>query len=169
MRIFNEKTEWIFAIMGCAIIFYVAYLSGNIARNFPLSVPILMLTLCLISILIVLLPFFKNISRQTKIFIVTGALAVSAFTNLVFFEDDSFHTEPLICNLFLHGHIKSGDGERESNDGEEYTVTEYRFIPASKNDNIEKNLIDLVLLEISVGSILFPYFLLRYKLNVSFK
>ena len=158
-----------FGIMGCAIIFYVAYLSGNIARDFPLSVPILLLALCLISILIVLLPIFKSISEQTKIFIVTGALVLSAFTNLVFIYDDSFQTEPLICNLFLRGQIKSYNSERESNDGEEYTATQYRFIPASKNDDIAKNLVDLVLLEISVGSILFPYFLLRHKLNVSFK
>ena len=169
MRIFNEKTEWIFGMIGCAIILYVAYLSGNIARNFPLSVPILLLALCLISILIVLLPVFKNISRQTKIFIVTGSLFLSAFTNLVFFDKNSFHTEPLICNLFVHGHIKSEDVEKQSDEGEEYTVTEYRFIPASTKDDITKNLVDLALLEISVGSILFPYFLLRYKLNVSFK
>jgi hypothetical protein len=169
MRIFNEKTEWIFGIIACAVILYVAYLSGNIAREFPLSVPILSLTLCLVSILIVLLPVFKNISRQTKIFIVTGALVLSAFTNLVFLDDDSFHTEPLICNLFVRGHIKSEDVEKESDDGEEYTVTQYRFISASPKDDIAKNLVDLALLEISVGSILFPYFLLRYKLNVSFK
>jgi hypothetical protein len=66
MRIFNEKTEWIFGIIACAVILYVAYLSGNIAREFPLSVPILSLTLCLVSILIVLLPVFKIFQDKLK-------------------------------------------------------------------------------------------------------
>lgn len=169
MKFFSERTELIFGLIGSAVILYLAYLSGNIAREYPISIPIVLFTFCLVSTLVVLLPVFKNISRQTKIVIVSFALALSAFTNLVFFDRENFKTEPLICKSFAKGSIKSVDYEDESDDGREYTVTKYYFIPASNNDDLIKNLVDLCLLEISVMSILFPYFLLRHKLGVDFK
>src|SRR5690348_13980821 len=164
---FNKNFEWLLSLVAIAIMGLLAYYSGEIMRNVPLIVPIILFSMCAIGVITVLYPPFK-ISRDAKITILGITLALSAFVNISLFDRDNFHAESSICKVLLKGYIKTEDYEAQSDDGQDYSGTRYEFVPATKRGKLEKNLIDLFLVEISVSSILFPYFLLRHKLKVSF-
>lgn len=169
MKQLKESLPAILGIGGFVAICYVAYIYGEMVRKFPLTTPIILIILCAVSIVIVFHPAFNKMRKGTKTTILFASLVVAAFAASTFLSEENFHTEPLICSIFLNGHIEKYEVEGESDEGVEYTDTRYQFVPASKADDTAKNLIDLGLLIISVSSILFPLFLLNNKLDFSFK
>lgn len=161
MKIDIKETAITIAGIGAfAIILLCAYYYGIMIRALPLIIIGLFFASILISILFAFAPPFNKVSNNIRNVVVIVCLIISVIDTM-FLLDKNQEVINGFYTPFVNGETKPQEVTELDENDNEYTETENVFTPATKEDEDKENIIDAIILELCVNSVLLPFFILK--------